>query len=117
MNCPCGLETTAIVEQRRFFRKEVSLPGSFVHVVNGQPKGKGLMMVKDLSTAGMKLAIAASKTMAAGDLLRVEFKLDDPARSPITKKLIIRSISGNEVGTEFAPTETLDKALGFYLRS
>jgi hypothetical protein len=117
MKCPCGHETTAIVEQRRRFRKEVSLPGRFVHLVNGQPKGKGLMMVKDLSVTGMKLAIAASSTMSAGDLLKVEFNLDDSTRSPITKKLIVRNINGIVVGTEFAPTETLDKALGFYLRS
>lgn len=117
MRCPCGHEATAIVEQRRRFRKEVSLPGSFVHVVNGRPKGKGMMMVKDLSTTGMKLVIAASGILSAGDLLKVEFNLDDPARSLVVKKLIIRNINGSEVGTEFAPTETLDKALGFYLRS
>ncbi|MCU0562187.1 MAG: PilZ domain-containing protein [Desulfobacterales bacterium] len=117
MRCPCGHQATAVVEQRRRFRKEVSLPGSFVHLVNGQPKGKGRMTVKDLSATGMKLAIAASGALSAGDMLKVEFHLDDAARSPIKKKLIVRNISGSEVGAEFAPTETLDKALGFYLRS
>ena len=117
MRCPCGHEATAIVELRRRFRKEVSLPGRFVQFVNGQPKGKGRMMVKDISATGMKLAIASSSSLSAGDLLKVEFNLNDPARSPITKKLIVRNINGIEVGTEFAPTETLDKSLGFYLRS
>jgi hypothetical protein len=117
LKCPCGHVTTAVVEMRRRFRKEVSLPGRFVHIVNGQPKGKGMMMVKDLSTAGMKLAIASSSSMSAGDLLKVEFNLDNSTRSLVTKKLIIRNINGSEVGTEFAPTESLDKTLGFYLRS
>ncbi|RPJ72622.1 MAG: PilZ domain-containing protein [Desulfobacteraceae bacterium] len=117
MKCPCGHETTAIVEKRRRFRKETSLPGHYVHYVNGQPKGKGAMTVKDLSTTGMKLEVVASGTMAEGDLLKVEFKLDNPARSLVTKKLIIRNIVGNLIGTQFAPTETVDKALGFYLRS
>jgi hypothetical protein len=65
----------------------------------------------------MKLEVAGSGTMAKGDLLKVEFTLDNPARSPLSKKLIIRNIAGNLIGTEFAPTETLDKALGFYLRT
>lgn len=116
LKCPCGHESTAIVEMRRRFRKQVSLPGRFVHLVNGQPKGKGMMMVKDLSTTGMKLTIDSSSSMSAGDLLKVEFNLDNSARSLVTKKLIIRNINGSEVGTEFAPTESLDKTLGFYLR-
>jgi hypothetical protein len=54
---------------------------------------------------------------AVGDLLKVSFQLDDPPRSQIQKKVVIRNISPPLIGTEFAPTETLDKALGFYLRS
>ncbi len=117
MKCPCGHETTAIVEKRRRFRKETALPGRYVHYVNGHPRGKGVMTVKDISTSGMKLEVAASGTMAEGDLLKVEFRLDNPACSLLTKKLVIRNIVGNLIGTQFAPTEILDKALGFYLRS
>jgi hypothetical protein len=65
----------------------------------------------------MKLLITASETLAIGDLLKVSFQLDNPARSQIQKKVVIRNISPPLIGAEFAPTETLDKALGFYLRS
>jgi hypothetical protein len=117
MKCPCGQTTAAVIEMRRRFRKATNLAGTYVHYVNGQPRGKGSVRIKDLSTSGMKLVINASETLAVGDLLKVSFHLDDPQHSLIHKKVVIRNISPPLIGTEFAPTETLDKALGFYLRA
>ena len=116
LKCPCGQVTTSVVDKRRRFRKETRFPGSYVHYVDGQPRGKGSLTVKDLSVNGMKLMIASGETFNRGDVLKVSFRLDDAQRSPVEKKVIIRSISPPFVGTEFVPTETLDKALGFYLR-
>jgi hypothetical protein len=117
LKCPCGHVTVSTIEKRRRYRKENDLPGSYVHYVHGQPKGKGSLRVKDLSTSGMKLLIAASEAFAPGDMLKVSFNLDDAQRSPVQKKVVVRNVSPPHVGTEFAPTETIDKALGFYLRS
>jgi len=117
VKCPCGQTTVSVIEQRRRYRKETNLPGTYVHYVNGQPKGKGAVQIKDLSTSGMKLLIATSEHFAVGDLLKISFQLDDPPRSQIQKKVLIRKLTPPLIGTEFAPTETLDKALGFYLRS
>jgi hypothetical protein len=116
LKCPCGQVTTSVVDKRRRFRKETHFPGSYVHYVDGQPRGKGSLTVKDLSVNGMKLMIASGETFNRGDVLKVSFRLDDAQRNPVEKKVIIRSISPPFFGTEFAPTETLDKALGFYLR-
>ena len=115
LKCPCGQVTTSVIEKRRRYRKETSFPGTYVHYVDGQPRGKGSLVVKDLSVNGMKLMIA-SGTFSPGDLLKVSFTLDDAHRSAVEKKVIVRSLSPPYVGTEFAPTETIDKALGFYLR-
>jgi hypothetical protein len=116
IKCGCGHITGAVLEKRRAYRKETDFKGSYIHYVNGQPKGKGLLTVKDVSKTGLKLKIAAPDAMAVGDLLKVSFHLDDPQKSLIQKKVLIRNISADSVGTEFAPTETLDKSLGFYLR-
>jgi len=116
LKCPCGQVTSSVIDKRRRFRKETSFPGTYVHYVDGQPRGKGSLTVKDLSVNGMKLMIASGETFTRGDVLRVAFKLDDAKRSLVEKKVVIRSISPPFFGTEFAPTETLDKALGFYLR-
>ena len=75
----------------------------------------GLLIVKDLSTIGMKLQIDADNNCDIGDVIQVEFYTDDVQMAFIKKKVIIRSIKGPIIGTEFAPTEGIDKALGFHL--
>jgi len=73
------------------------------------------MTVKDLSTGGLKLQMNEKHGCTAGDVIRVEFNLDDRQRSFIKKKVIVRNIYKQTAGMEFAPTEVADKALGFYL--
>ena len=117
VKCPCGYGYTSILEKRKKYRKETNLHGSYARIVDGKEVGSGLITVKDLSTTGMKLQINGNHGCAEGDVLKVEFHLDDAQRSLIRKKVIIRNVGGKEIGTEFAPTEAVDKALGFYLFS
>ena len=117
VKCPCGQITVSVIEKRRRYRKETDFVGTYVHYVNGQPKGKGSLRVKDLSTSGLKLMITSSEPLAIGDVLQVSFQLDNPQRSLVQKKVVVQNIGLPYVGVEFAPTEALDKALGFYLRS
>ncbi len=115
VRCPCGYAYISILEKRKRYRKETNLPGSYSRLINGKQMGGGLMIVRDLSTIGMKLQIDGDKNFDVGDLIQVEFHTDDAQRAFIKKKVIIRSIYGPAIGTEFAPTEGIDKALGFYL--
>ena len=117
MKCPCGQVTTCILEKRQWYRKETDFPGAYIHYVEGQPKGKGFLTVKDISNTGLKLLIASSADLTLGDMLKVSFNLDNTARNLVEKKVVIRNLNPPYVGTEFAPTETIDKPLGFYLRS
>jgi hypothetical protein len=75
------------------------------------------MTVQDLSTNGTKLVLTGSAAIAPGDLLKIEFHLDDAQRSLVQKKVVVRNVDEHSVGTEFTVTDTIDKALGFYLRS
>ena len=117
VTCPCGYGYTSILEKRKKYRKATNLPGSFVHLVEGRPTRGGLMKVKDLSTSGLKIHVNTEHHCAVGDIIQVEFSLDDSHRTLIRKKVIVRNIVGQNIGTEFAPTEPIDKALGFYLFS
>jgi len=117
VTCPCGYGYTSILEKRKKYRKATNLPGSFVHLVEGRPARGGLMKVKDLSTSGLKIHVNTEHHCAVGDIIQVEFSLDDSHRTLIRKKVIVRNIVGQNIGTEFAPTEPIDKALGFYLFS
>jgi len=117
VKCPCGYAYTSILEKRKKYRKETNLHGTYTRIINGKDAGGGLMTVRDLSTTGMKLQINGDHGCVAGDVIKVEFYLDDTQRSLVRKKVIIRNIIGKEIGTELAPTEAVDKALGFYLFS
>ena len=117
VTCPCGHAYTSILEKRKKYRKETNLPGAYLRVVEGKKIGNGLMRVRDLSNTGMKLQINGEHDCTIGDVLEVEFRLDDTHRTLITKRVIIRNIMGSYIGTELAPTEAVDKALGFYLFS
>ena len=117
VTCPCGYGYTSMLEKRKKYRKATNLPGSFVHLVEGRPARGGLMKVKDLSTSGLKIHVNTEHHCAVGDIIQVEFSLDDNHRTLIRKKVIVRNLVGQNIGTEFAPTEPIDKALGFYLFS
>jgi len=117
VRCPCGYDYVAILEKRRGYRKQVSLPGSYVHYVDGREASRGAMTVRDVSTGGMKLRISNTGKLAIGDVLQLEFRLDDAHRSLLNKKVIIRNIEDMHVGVEFALSDATDKALGFYLFS
>ena len=115
VKCPCGHSYTSLLEKRKRYRRETNLPGSYHRYVDGKLVHSGLMIVKDLSVIGMKLKIDVNHQCVVGDIIVVEFHTDDAQRAFIKKKVIIRNINGSIIGTEFAPTEGIDKALGFYL--
>jgi hypothetical protein len=117
VKCPCGHAYTSILEKRKKYRKETNLHGTYTRIVNGKEAGSGLMKVVDLSITGMKLKISGNHGCTIGDVIRVEFHLDNPQRTQVKKKVIIRNIMKDEIGTALAPTEAVDKALGFYLFS
>ena len=117
VRCPCGYRYSAILEKRRGYRKEVSLPGSYVHFIDGRKVGRGTLIVKDLSTGGVKLRITDPGNISPGDVLSIEFRLDDVHRSMLRKKVLVRTIEETNIGAEFAMSEATDKALGFYLFS
>ena len=117
VTCPCGYGYISTLDKRKKYRKESNLPGSFVHLVDGRQAMGGLMAVKDLSASGLKIQLNDQQKLEVDDVILVEFYLDDNLRTLIKKKVIIRNIAGPTIGTEFAPTEAVDKALGFYMFS
>lgn len=115
VKCPCGHAFTCILERRKRHRQETHLHGTYIRIVEGREERRGLLMVRNLSLTGMKLIIDNNHGWVPGDVILVEFHLDDTQRSLVRKKVIVRNINCAEVGTELAPTESVDKAVGFYL--
>lgn len=113
--CACGHHFEVILEKRRQYRKTTDLPGTYFYRMANGEMDKGNMRVVDVSSSGLKLKLAVARDFTIGDTLRVEFHLDDKRRTFMEKKVIVRNVQSNLVGTAFAPLEGDDPHLGFYL--
>jgi hypothetical protein len=120
--CPCGHSYSVILEKRRYFRKETNLSGVYIYKVPGsgtvacEEVEKGILHVLDISRSGLKIKLHLERKFQVGDILTVEFRLDDQQRSLVRKEAIIRRCSGQHLGVEFTTKDPhFDKVLGFYL--
>jgi hypothetical protein len=115
VKCPCGHSFSVLLEKRKQYRKQTNIPGSFIHFTDSKVTVRGLMTVCDLSLTGMKLQVDYEYQFPVGDVLEVSFLLDNPQRTVMHKKVIVKNVNLPYVGTEFPITEREDKTLGFYL--
>ena len=118
VKCPCGHTYRVVLERRKNFRKDVNFPGSYTHVLPDYREDKGGITVKDLSRSGIKIKLNVEKDFKIGDILLVEFQLNDKQRSLIKKNAVIKKISDPYLGLEFNSIDSSDpsdKAIGFYM--
>jgi hypothetical protein len=115
--CSCGNTWTSVLEKRKQYRKGVNFVGVYTHIVAGKEVDRGNMAIIDLSAGGVKLKLNVARDFNPGDLLKIEFQLDDNKKTLITKTVVIRNISGVYVGAAFRDTDPYDPVLGFYLMS
>jgi len=118
VKCPCGHSYKVVLERRRHYRKDVNFPGTYTRVLSDYTEDKGGITVKDLSVSGVKIKLNVAKDFKVGDILSVEFRLNDKQRSSIKKEAVIRKISNPYLGLEFNSVDSSDpsdKAIGFYM--
>jgi len=113
--CKCGhtFHVTVIMEKRKYYRKETSLPGQFSTINN---EVSGLMTVKNVSLSGLRFKLNENKKLNVGDRVNVEFTLDDKPRSVIQKEAEIKFIKDLNIDAEFTNVELYGR-LGPYLFS
>lgn len=109
--CKCGNKFEAILERRKYFRKDIELDGM---VFMGGEDQKFSVKISDVSRAGLKLKLKTNHGLSPGDELLIEFYLDNTEKTLISKKIIVRSTSGLNLGVEFKSSEHYDK-FGSYL--
>jgi hypothetical protein len=63
----------------------------------------------------MKLKANSEYNFSVGDLLQIKFLLDNPQKTVMDKKVVIKNINFPFIGTEFPISEREDKTIGFYL--
>ena len=99
LQCECGASDAVILERRKYFRKEVRLPGIFMekHDDLGKP-----VQIQNLSVTGMAVRLSDSNGVRIGDKITVEFQAGPDGDKLIRKDAVIRHIEGDLVGMEFS---------------
>jgi hypothetical protein len=113
VTCTCGHKFKCLIDFRGSYRKNVKLPGEFIHRPTGK---KGNIIVENLSMDGLRFSSIDPILFKVGDVIEINFKLDDAKRSEIKKDLEVKSIHGDSVGGAFYGLKWYDKTLGFYLK-
>ena len=108
--CKCGGIFQFTIEFRRKYRRDVMLPGEYS--ILGK---KGDIIIRDLSMSGIRFETFILPPISADDTLEVTFKLDNPSRKKIRKKVKVIWVDGHKVGAKFIERNLYEKDLGFYL--
>ena len=118
VKCPCGNTYAVTLERRKYYRKQIKLSGKFGFYPLAGNDQEGPMTVLDISKGGLKFKITESPLFRKGDILEVEFTLDNKNKTLIKKQVFVRNIKDNYVNVEFCSfdaNESGDKDIGFYL--
>ena len=111
--CECGKSFSVLFDSRKYFRKEVRLPGEYWDTSGVQD----LMTVKTLSFCGVGFETRRRNLLVReGETIQIKFLLNSNDRNWIKLRAVVKRVKGNQVGVEF--TELNDhqrKCIGFYL--
>ncbi|MCA1987476.1 MAG: PilZ domain-containing protein, partial [Desulfovibrio sp.] len=110
--CKCGNAYHCRLEFRRNYRKKVNFPGSFYVPANNL---QGEMTVTDISLGGVGFTLPAPYGLLPDTIIDLHFTLDDLKKTPIQRRVRVRTVKGLSVGSEFLEQRGRDKDLGYYL--
>ena len=115
VECKCSNIYEVRLEFRKAYRKETSLDGLYFRTNESGEWGK--MIVKDLSLGGCRFETVKTHLLEKGEVIRIEFVLDDARGATIKKNAVVFDVEGRSVGCKFSqPPGHIDSELGFYLR-
>ena len=107
--CRCGNSFPIVLERRSFFRKKVKFYGSIAYRGGNVP-----IRIVDISRAGLKIKLLQHIEKKIGDIISIEFVLDDPQKTRVSQEVrILNLIAPDCLGAEFLVSEHYD-ALGKY---
>ena len=111
IRCSCGTAFRVTFEWRQQYRKKVNLVGTYSK--NGGNREP--MVIENISVGGVGFNVTKGN-LEKGDIVEIEFRLDDNKRSVISEKVVVKLVRDRHVGAEFlSPSVHTEKLLGFYL--
>jgi hypothetical protein len=111
--CNCGASFPVLFDSRKYYRKEVRLPGEYWNT-QGE---KDLMTVTTLSFSGAGFeAGRLNPSVSSGETIRLNFQLKRNDKIWIRSSALVRRVNGNQIGVDFTGMdEHQQKCLGFFL--
>jgi hypothetical protein len=111
--CNCGESFPVLFDSRKYYRKEVRLPGEYWNTLGE----KDLMTVTTLSFSGAGFEAARlHPSINSGETIRLNFLLRSKDKIWIRSGALVRRVNGNQIGVDFrGMDEHQQKCLGFYL--
>ena len=110
--CRCGHTYITVLEKRSGRERNISLAGTFS--TTGKEQRTGRMVIVRLNSDGLTLRTNMDEKLMPGINLKVEFVLDDPKQSVVTKDVRVVAKKGRHLTAEFLQKEHFDN-LGPYL--
>ena len=115
VKCTCGNKFKVSLEFRKYYRKDVHLPGQFLILKESEEEWHD-MTISDISWTGMGVVMDAEHDVQVGDKLETSFYLDDEYHSYLERTIVVRYVKDKFLGCEFIKKDAYEKELGFYLR-
>jgi hypothetical protein len=112
--CRCGEIFRFSLEYRKHYRKKVRLPGEYF--VQGKDE-RGEIIIEDISASGIRFASLKPHYISRNDTVELKFTLDNQKRTQIQGLVKIAWMIDRNVGAEFINPKSLEKDLGFYLKT
>jgi len=112
--CRCGEVFRLTLEFREHYSKKVRLHGEYF--VQGRDE-KGEIIIEDISASGIRFASLKPHYISRNDTVELKFTLDNPMRTEIHKLVKIIWIIDRNVGVQYIDPKSLEKDLGYYLRT
>ncbi|GLI34043.1 MAG: PilZ domain-containing protein [Deltaproteobacteria bacterium] len=112
VKCNCGFSFLITFQRRRHYRKSVFLSGIYSKLE--YPMDSGRMEIEDISRTGLRFRTQDTHHLREGDIVRLEFALDDAHNTPLVLTVELKHVSASRVGGEFCDPN-VPKALAFYL--
>jgi len=112
--CRCGEIFRFTLEYRKHYRKKVRLPGEYF--VQGKDE-RGEIIIEDISASGIRFASLKPHYISRNDTVELKFTLDNQKRTQIQGLVKIAWIIDRNIGAEFINPKSLEKDLGFYLKT
>jgi hypothetical protein len=115
--CLCGHAFQVTVNTREFPRKRATLTGAYIKFKSQHSEAYGFFIIEDISMAGLKFRTRAPHSLEIGEVVKINFILNDDAGSEIWAALQVKHVQGFSIGGAFCDLKDTDNRMARYLAS